>query len=81
MDDPQLSVTTTLSDGEESSYSVGDEGPVSGYYVLYDDKVYVSESVGDALFNNRLEFVNKTILSITPPEDDDDGQQQRFQQR
>ena len=72
LDDPQLSVTTTLSDGEESSYSVGDEGPVSGYYVLYDDKVYVSESVGDALFNNRLEFVNKTILSITPPEDDDE---------
>lgn len=73
LDDPQLSVTTTLSDGEESSYSVGDEGPVSGYYVLYDDKVYVSESVGDSLFNNRLDFVNTTILSITPPEDTDDS--------
>ena len=49
---------------------MGSESPVTGTYVLYKDKVY-SAGVGTYMDKTRLDFVNTTVLSITPPEDTD----------
>ena len=70
--DPQATVTTTLTDGTTETYSIGNEGPISGYYVLYDGKVYVV-SLGTGLFGTKLDFINTTVLTITPPSNDDDS--------
>ena len=67
--EPQATVTTTLTDGEQETYSIGNEGPISGYYVQYDGKVYVA-SVNTGLFGTKLDFINTTVLTITPPSDE-----------
>ena len=38
--EPIATITTTLTDGSEVSYSVGNDSPVSGTYILYNDTVY-----------------------------------------
>ena len=70
LDSPEVTVTTVLKDGTETSYSIGDQSPISGYYILYGDKVYVALA-SDTLYKTPLDFVNMTVLSITPPESDD----------
>lgn len=70
LDAPSVTVTTVLKDGKENTYSVGNESPLSGYYILYNDKVYVA-SVSTSLYNTSLDFVTTTVLTITPPESDD----------
>ena len=70
LEEPVAEVTTTFTDGTKETYSVGNESPVTGTYVLYKDKVY-SAGVGTYLDKTRLDFVNTTVLSITPPEDSD----------
>lgn len=70
--DPVATVTTTLTDGDEVSYSIGNDSPVSGTYVLYDDTVYAA-SVGTYFDKTNLDFVVTTILTITPPDDSDDS--------
>ena len=67
LEEPVAVVTTTFTDGTEETYSVGSESPVTGTYVLYKDKVY-SAGVGTYTDKTRLDFVNTTVLSITPPE-------------
>lgn len=67
--EPQATVTTTLTDGKQETYSIGNEGPISGYYVQYDGKVYVA-SINTGLFGTKLDFINTTVLTITPPSDE-----------
>lgn len=70
LDSPEVTVTTVLKDGTETSYSVGNESPLSGYYILYGDKVYVA-LVSENLYKTPLDFVTTTLLTITPPESED----------
>lgn len=70
LDSPEVTVTTVLKDGTETSYSVGNESPLSGYYILYGDKVYVA-LVSENLYKTPLDFVTTTVLTITPPESED----------
>lgn len=70
LEEPVAVVTTTFTDGTEETYSVGNESPVTGTYVLYKDKVYAA-GVGTYVDKTSLDFVNTTVLSITPPEDTD----------
>lgn len=70
LDAPSVTVTTVLKDGTENTYSVGNESPLSGYYVLYNGKVYVA-SISSNLFKTSLDFVTTTVLTITPPESED----------
>lgn len=70
LDSPEVTVTTTLKDGTETSYSVGDQSPLSGYYILYNDTVYVAV-LSETLYKTPLDFVTTTVLTITPPESDD----------
>ena len=53
LDAPSVTVTTILKDGKENTYSVGNESPLSGYYILYNDKVYVA-SVSTSLYNTSF---------------------------
>ena len=69
LEEPQATVTTTLTDGKQETYSIGNEGPISGYYVQYDGKVYVA-SINTGLFGTKLDFINTTVLTITPPSDE-----------
>lgn len=68
--EPVATITTTLTDGSEVSYSVGNDSPVSGTYILYNDTVYAA-AVGTYLDKTNLDFVTTTILTITPPQDTD----------
>lgn len=70
LDSPEVTVTTTLKDGTETSYSVGDQSPLSGYYILYNDTVYVAV-LSETLYKTPLDFVTTTVLTITPPESED----------
>lgn len=70
LDSPEITVTTVLKDGTETSYSIGNQSPVSGYYILHDGKIYVG-LISESLYNTPLDFVNTTVLTITPPESDD----------
>lgn len=72
LDKPAATITTTLKDGTVYTYSVGNKGPISGYYILYNDEVYVA-TVSDSVFKTHLDFVNTTVLSITPPENTDES--------
>lgn len=74
LDSPKVTVTTVLKDGTETSYSVGNESPLSGYYILYGDKVYVA-LVSENLYKTPLDFVTTTVLTITPPESEDSSTQ------
>lgn len=70
--DPVATITTTLTDGDEVSYSIGNDSPVTGTYILYDNTVYAA-SVGTYFDKSKLDFVLTTILTITPPEDSDNS--------
>lgn len=72
LEEPQISVKVTFTDGSTFSYEVGDETPNGGYYVKTadSDNLYVS-SLGANLLKKKLQLVDTTILSITAPESEE----------
>ena len=72
LDDPQVSVLVTFTDGSTFSYDIGNETPTSGYYVKTgdSDSLYIC-TLGANIFKQKLEMVDDTILSITPPESEE----------
>ena len=65
LDDPQLIVKTIFNDGTIFNYSVGDESPSGGYYIMPEgtNQLYTA-NLNANLFKNQLELVDTSILSV-----------------
>ena len=74
LDNPQISVKVTFTDGSTFAYDVGDETPNGGYYIKTadSDNLYVS-TLGANLLKKKLELVDTTILSITAPQTEEEA--------